>query len=164
MALLADVGAPRVVARPGAGVHRGAGPGHTAGAGHTGLVANPRPRPALPLQQPCVDLGEGRPPLRDLVPALHHEGVHAAGAVLGARQQLPRPDHLYHLAVAVAVVRLEPEAVNLPENNTKGPDVRLSGELAIQDTLGWHPPNWQKRFALHPVVVRAVDVTREAKV
>ena len=129
MPSLANVGAARVVAGAGAGVQGGAGARYQAGAGYAGLVA--RSRHALPLQQPGVDLGEGRPPLRDLVPALHHEGVHAAGAVLGAGQQLPGPDHLDHLAVAVAVVGLKPEAVNLPENNTEGPDIRLCCELAI---------------------------------
>ena len=33
----------------------------------------------------------------NLVPALDHEGVHPRGTVLGTRQQLTRPDHLYHL-------------------------------------------------------------------
>ena len=59
-----------------------------------------------------MDLSEGGPLVGQLVPALHHEGVHAAGAVLGARQQLPRADHLNHLLVAVAVVRLKKCRVN----------------------------------------------------
>ena len=42
-----------------------------------------------------------------LVPALDHEGVHAAGTVLGAGQQLTRSDHLDDLLVGVAVVRLK---------------------------------------------------------
>jgi len=33
----------------------------------------------------------------DLVPALDHEGVHPAGAILGARQQLSTSDHLNNL-------------------------------------------------------------------
>ena len=59
-----------------------------------------------------MDLGEGGPLVGQLVPALHHEGVHAAGAVLGARQQLTRADHLNHLLVAVTVVRLKKYRVN----------------------------------------------------
>ena len=49
---------------------------------------------------------EGWPACWNLVPALDHEAVHAAGAVLGTGQQLPRADHLYHLLVGVAVVWL----------------------------------------------------------
>ena len=56
---------------------------------------------------PGVYLREGGPLVGQLVPALHHEGVHAAGAVLGAGQQLPGADHLNHLLVAVAVVGLQ---------------------------------------------------------
>ena len=52
-------------------------------------------------------LGEGGPLVGELVPALHHEGVHPAGAVLGAGQQLAGADHLDHLLVAVAVVGLK---------------------------------------------------------
>ena len=52
-------------------------------------------------------LSEGGSLVGQLVPALHHEGVHPAGAVLGAGQQLAGPDHLDHLLVAVAVVRLK---------------------------------------------------------
>ena len=40
---------------------------------------------------------------------------------------------LTYLRVAVAIVGLETKAVDLPENHTEGPDVRLSGELAVQD-------------------------------
>ena len=47
------------------------------------------------------------------MPALHHEGVHPAGAVFGAGQQLPRPDHLDDLLVAVAVVGLKYEELNV---------------------------------------------------
>ena len=61
----------------------------------------------LNLCLPCVDLGEGGPLVGQLVPALHHEGVHAAGAVLGTGQQLARADHLNHLLVAVAIVGLK---------------------------------------------------------
>ena len=34
----------------------------------------------------------------DLVPALDHEGVHPAGAILGAGQQLSTSDHLNNLS------------------------------------------------------------------
>ena len=71
-----------------------------------GLVAAAHP---LPLPQSGVDLSEGRPLVGELVPALHHEGVHPAGAVLGTGQQLAGADHLDHLLVAVAVVRLQRE-------------------------------------------------------
>ena len=54
-----------------------------------------------------MNLGEDRPPAGSLVPALHHEGVHAAGAVLWAGQQLAGADHLDDLLVAVAVVGLQ---------------------------------------------------------
>ena len=67
----------------------------------------------LHLCLPGVDLSEGGPLVGQLVPALHHEGVHAAGAVLGAGQQLPRADHLNHLLVAVAVVGLKKYRVNI---------------------------------------------------
>ena len=50
---------------------------------------------------------EGGPACRYLVPALDHEAVHAAGAVLGTGQQLTRADHLDDLLVGVAVVRLQ---------------------------------------------------------
>ena len=43
----------------------------------------------------------------DIFAHLDHEGVHAAGAVLGAGQQLAGADHLYDLLVAVAVVGLQ---------------------------------------------------------
>ena len=49
------------------------------------------------------------------------------------------PDHLNDLTVAVTIVRLESEAVDLPENHSERPDIRLCGELAVQDTLRWHP-------------------------
>jgi hypothetical protein len=52
---------------------------------------------ALPVAQASVDLGEAWPTRRDLVPALHHEGVHPGGAFFRTWQQLPRVDHLYHL-------------------------------------------------------------------
>ncbi|CAB0004020.1 unnamed protein product, partial [Nesidiocoris tenuis] len=42
-----------------------------------------------------------------LVPAFHHDRVHARWAVLGAGEQLARPDHLDHLLVRVAVVWLQ---------------------------------------------------------
>ena len=58
-------------------------------------------------------LREGGPFVGQLVPALHHEGVHPAGAVLWAGQQLPRPDHLDDLLVAVAVVGLKYEQLNV---------------------------------------------------
>ena len=43
----------------------------------------------------------------DIFAHLDHEGVHAAGAVLGAGQQLAGADHLDDLLVAVAVVGLQ---------------------------------------------------------
>ena len=43
----------------------------------------------------------------DIYAHLDHEGVHAAGAVLGAGQQLAGADHLDDLLVAVAVVGLQ---------------------------------------------------------
>ena len=104
--LLTEVGAAGVVAGAGAAVVGAAG--LHAVTGHTGLVAGQPSGPtALPLPQPGVDLSKGRPPGGDLVPALHHEGIHSAGTVLRTRQQLARSDHLYHLLVAVAVVRLK---------------------------------------------------------
>ena len=131
---MTDVCTARVIAGSRAAVCRAAG--LHAVAGHTGLVPPRGPHPTtLPLTEPGVDLCEGWSPGGDLVPALHHEGVHPAGAVLWTGQQLPRPDHLYHLAVAVAVVRLQSEAVDLPEDDSEGPDVGLGGELAIQDRL-----------------------------
>ena len=42
-------------------------------------------------------LPEHRSSVGDLVPALDHEGVHPAGAILGAGQQLPTSDHLNYL-------------------------------------------------------------------
>ena len=105
--LLADVGAARVVAGPGAAVLRGrllALAAHGLGVAVGGLVAAAHP---LPLPQAGVDLSEGGPLVGQLVPALHHEGVHPAGAVLGAGQQLAGPYHLYDLLVAVSVVRLQ---------------------------------------------------------
>ena len=160
--LLADVCAAGVVAGAGAAV-RGAAR-LEAVTGHTGLVASHPSSPSLPLPQPGVNLSEVRPPGWNLVPALHHEGVHPAGAVLGARQQLAGSDHLYHLAVAVAVVRLQTEAVDLPEHHPEGPDVRLGGELAVENALRWHPPHRQQGLALYSIVVRTVDVPGETKV
>ena len=40
---------------------------------------------------------------------------------------------LTYLRVAVAVVGLETEAVDLPENHAEGPHIRLGGELSVQD-------------------------------
>ena len=54
-----------------------------------------------------MNLCKGWSLVRELVPALHHEGVHPAGAILGTREQLPRADHLDHLLVAVSVVGLK---------------------------------------------------------
>ena len=105
--LVAQVGAARVVAGPRTAVLRGrllALAAHRLGVAVGGLVAAAHP---LPLPQAGVDLSEGGPLVGQLVPALHHEGVHPAGAVLGAGQQLAGPDHLYDLLVAVAVVRLQ---------------------------------------------------------
>ena len=109
--LLADVGAARVVAGACTAVRRAAG--LEAVTGNTGLVTSRTSKTsnasttALPLIEPGVDLIEVRSPGWNLMPALHHEGVHPAGAVLGAGQQLAGPDHLDHLLVAVAVVRLQ---------------------------------------------------------
>ena len=103
---MTDVCTARVIAGSRAAVCRAAG--LHAVAGHTRLVPPRGPHPTtLPLTEPGVDLCEGRSPGGDLVPALHHEGVHPAGAVLGAGQELAGSDHLDHLLVTVAVVRLK---------------------------------------------------------
>ena len=44
-----------------------------------------------------LSLPENWSSVGDLVPALDHEGVHPAGAILGARQQLSTSDHLNNL-------------------------------------------------------------------
>ena len=38
-----------------------------------------------------------------------------------------------HLRVGVSIVGLQSKAVNLPKNHPERPDVRLSGELSIED-------------------------------
>ena len=40
-----------------------------------------------------------------------------------------------HLRVGVSIVGLQSKAVNLPKNHPERPDVRLGGELAVQDRL-----------------------------
>ena len=105
--MVAQVGGAGVVAGPGARVLTGALVAlatHGLGVAVCRLVATAH---ALPLPQPGVDLGEAGSLVGQLVPALHHEGVHPAGTVLGAGQQLTRPDHLDHLLVAVSIVRLK---------------------------------------------------------
>ena len=54
---------------------------------------------------------------------------------------------------------LEPVAVDLPEQNSIGPDVGLCGELAEEDALRGHPAEGDEGLGLHPVVVRGVDIS-----
>ena len=60
------------------------------------LVAAAHP---LPLPEPGMDLLEGRPPVGQLMPALHHEGVHPAWAVFWTGEQLPASHHLNYFLV-----------------------------------------------------------------
>ena len=96
-----EVGRPRVVAGAGAGMLRPVAADvvaavlrSVAGAVAGALVAVGHP---LPVPEPGVDLRKARPPRRHLVPALHHEGVHPAGAVLRTRQQLSGPAPLENI-------------------------------------------------------------------
>ena len=57
------------------------------------------------------------------MPALYHEGIHPAGTILRTGKQLAATQHLNHLLVAVAVVRLQAVAVDLPEEDSVAPDV-----------------------------------------
>lgn len=47
----------------------------------------------------------------------------------------------------MTVVGLFAETVDLPEDDTVGPNVRFEGEAAVEDALGGHPSNWQQSGA-----------------
>lgn len=108
-------------------------------------------RHGTPRAQSCVDFRERGSPVRNFVPALHHQGVDPRGTRLGARQQLSRPDHVDHFLVAVPIIRLQfkiffsrrinlvPQicylqsiAVSLPEDDSVTPNITLSCEFAVQ--------------------------------
>lgn len=105
-----QVGRAGVVARPGAGMLRPVAPdvvaavlGRVAGAVACTLVTVGHP---FPVSQPGVDLCKAWTPRWDLVPALHHEGVHPGWAIFRTRQELSGVDHLDHFLIAVTVIRL----------------------------------------------------------
>jgi len=64
-------------------------------------------RHGAPRAQSRVDFRERGSPVRNFVPALHHQGVDPRGTRLGARQQLSRPDHVDHFLVAVPIIWLK---------------------------------------------------------
>ena len=121
-------------------------------------------KPSIPVAKPGMDFRKVGSPAGYFVPALHHERVGSGWAVFRTWQQLSGPDHLDHLLVGVSVVRLQAVAVNLPEQDSVGPDVGFSRELAVEDALWRHPAHWQEGLGLDPVVVDRVDVPGQAKV
>lgn len=129
------------------------------------------------------DLRERRTSHGLLVPALHHQGVHGTRTSLRTGQQLSSAHHIDDLLVAVAVVRLQSVAIDLPQHHTERPDVTFGGKLPVQDGLGWHPTDRKQRFRLDPekynslpsilpsntlsnlpIIIRAVNVPRQSKI
>lgn len=80
---------------------------------------------SLPGAEPDVNIFKSRSPGRNLVPALRHEAVHSGWAVFRAWQQLSLPHHFDHFLVTKSVVGLQSKTENLPQDNPKGPDIRI---------------------------------------
>ena len=74
------------------------------------------------------------------------------------------PDHFNDFLIWVSIVRLKAKTVDLPQDNSKWPNIWLWGKLSIQNTLRGHPPDREEWLGLNPVVVHCIDVPGQAKI
>ena len=73
------------------------------------------------------------------MPALVDDIMHRLRHSLWHLQKTAVHDILHHLCVGAIRVGVLPKGENLPEQNSKRPDVRVHGELAVLEAL-WSQP------------------------
>ena len=84
------------------------------------------------------------------MPALAHEAVQRPRAVVGRLKATAVRHQLHDLLVAAAGVGHVAQGHHLPQQDAKGPDVRLGGEDAVEESLGRHPLDRQHGLAPFP--------------
>lgn len=73
------------------------------------------------------------------LPAHEHDGIDLVGALGWLSEKRHVDDILHHLCVGDSAVRLCSEREDLPEENSKGPDIGVGGEFLVLKRLGGQP-------------------------
>lgn len=91
------------------------------------------------LVQQVYELREVGPIVGTLVPAVEHDVVHLAPAVLRLVQPVPVADALHHVRRRHAWVRGRTERDDFPHEHAERPGVRLGRVHVVEQRLGSHP-------------------------
>ena len=94
----------------------------------------------------CLKAGPG---FWSSFPTVHHEP--RSGAAFGWLWVTSFLHACNDLLIGEASVGLLAEVEDLPQEDSKGPDVSAGGELAIEDGFWRHPSNRKHCTAVHPV-------------
>lgn len=109
-------------------------------------------------------LAKVRAAVRALVPAVEHDVVHLAAAVLRLVQPVPVPDAFHYVRGRHARVRGRAQRDDLPHEHAERPHVRLGRVHVVEQRFGCHPPDGQPSLGFTLVHAAGGHVPREPKV
>lgn len=118
------------------------------------LERNPILETLVGLCQFLVDVGEADSVARFRFPTVAHQFADERWTVFRWYEHDALEDQFDDFLVRVAVVGLFAEAVDFPEDDAVGPDVRFEGESAVEDAFGGHPADWEQTRATDLVTMR----------